>query len=155
MCRSAGYARAVPSAATTPEQYLAELPDDRRPAIERVREVLLEHLPEGYVEGLGHGMLTYSVPLARYSDTYNGEPLMYAALASRARYMALYLTGVDADGGEAFRAAYRQTGKRLDMGKSCVRFRSLDDLPLALVGETVASVPVDELIARHEASRRR
>ena len=141
------------STSTTPEEYLAELPDDRREAIERVRDVILQHLPEGYEEAVGHGMLTYSVPLVRHPDTYNGEPLVYAALASQKRNMALYLMGAYADGGEAFRAAYRATGKRLDMGKSCVRFRTLDDLPLELVGETIASLPVDEFVRRYEQAR--
>jgi hypothetical protein len=141
--------------AATVDEYLARLPDDRRPAIERVRGVILAHLPEGYEESVARGMLTYSVPLARHPDTYNGEPLILAALASQKRYMALYLMGVYADGGAAFREAYRRTGKRLDMGKSCVRFRSLDDLPLDLIGETIASLPVEAFIEQYESTRRR
>jgi uncharacterized protein YdhG (YjbR/CyaY superfamily) len=143
------------STATTADEYLAELPPERREAIARVRQVILDHLPEGYVEDMQWGMITYSVPLERYPDTYNGQPLALAALASQKRHMALYLMGVYGARDEAFRAAYRATGKRLDMGKSCVRFRSLDDLPLALVGETLASMPVDELIRQHEAAHPR
>jgi len=138
---------------TAVRAHLANLPDDRRPAVERVRELILANLPAGYEETLGHGMLEYVVPLARCPHTYNGEPLVYAALASQKRHLALYLMGVYADGGEAFRAAYRATGKRLDMGQSCVRFRTLDDLPLELVGETVASLPVDDFVRRYEEAR--
>ena len=98
------------------------------------------------------GMIVYQVPLARYSDTYNGQPLAYAALASQKNHMAVYLTGIYADDEtrQAFEAAYRATGKRYDVGKSCVRFRKLDDLPLALIGESVARFGVDEFIAQVE-----
>jgi uncharacterized protein YdhG (YjbR/CyaY superfamily) len=140
-------------AATVPE-YLEELPAERGEALATVRRTILEHLPDGYEEVMNWGMITYQVPLQTFSDTYNGRPLMYAALASQKHHMALYLTAVYAvpDTAERFAEAYRATGKRLDMGKSCVRFRSLDELPLELIGETIASVPVVEFIAL--ASRR-
>ena len=140
------------SEATTVEQYLSELPDDRRAALETVRETILAHLPGGYEEAMNWGMITYQVPLETYPDTYNKQPLMYAALASQKNHMAVYLTGIyiSDDAREAFEAAYRATGKKLDVGKSCVRFRTLDDLPLPLIGETIASVPVDRLISHVE-----
>jgi uncharacterized protein YdhG (YjbR/CyaY superfamily) len=143
------------SDATTVEQYLAELPDDRRNAIETVRDTILVNLPEGYVEEMNFGMITYSVPLATYPDTYNGQPLMYAALASQKNHMAVYLTGVYAneDQRNAFLDRYRETGKRLDMGKSCVRFRRIDDLPVELIGDTIAETDVDSFIEVYEASR--
>lgn len=142
------------SEATTVDQYLAELPADRREAIETVREVILENLPGGYVESINWGMIAYEVPLEVYPDTYNKQPLAFAALASQKNYMAVYLTGIyiSDEAREEFEAAYRATGKRFDVGKSCVRFRKLDDLPLDLIGETVASLPVDRLIARVEES---
>ena len=140
------------SEAATVEGYLAELPDDRREAIEAVRTVILENLPSGYAEVMNWGMITYEVPLEIYPDTYNRQPLMFAALASQKNYMAVYLTGIyisDAARDE-FEKAYRATGKRFDVGKSCVRFRKLEDLPLELIGETIASIPVVRLIARVE-----
>ncbi|NNL98284.1 MAG: DUF1801 domain-containing protein, partial [Acidimicrobiia bacterium] len=116
---------------------------------------ILANLPEGYEEAMNWGMITYQVPLDRFPDTYNGEPLMYAALASQKNHMAVYLTAVYADEEtrEEFVAAYRDTGKRMDMGKSCVRFRKLDDLPLELIGTTIAEVDVDTFVTETEAAR--
>ncbi len=144
------------SDATTVELYLAELPDDRRDPIETVRDIVVENLPEGYEETMNWGMIVYSVPLETYPDTYNGQPLMYAALASQKSYMSLYLTAVWAADGirEDFLATYRESGKRLDMGKSCVRFRSVDDLPLDLVADTIAAFDPDSFIEAYESSRR-
>jgi uncharacterized protein YdhG (YjbR/CyaY superfamily) len=136
----------------TVAQYLAELPDDRREAIATVRATILANLPDGMEDAVEWGMLTYQVPMERSGPTYNGKPLMYAALASHKRHMALYLTDVYID--EARLERYRSTGKRLDMGKSCVRFRSLDDLPLDLVGETIRATTVDDFLARAARSRR-
>jgi len=140
------------SEATTAEQYLAELPDDRRKAIEAVRAVILENLPDGYEEAMNWGMITYQIPLDAYPDTYNKQPLMFAALASQMNHMAVYLTGiyVSDEARDEFEKAYRATGKRFDVGKSCVRFRKLDDLPLDLIGQTIAAVPVERLISRVE-----
>ena len=140
------------SKATTVDGYLAELPADRREAIEAVRGVILENLPGGYVEAMNWGMITYQIPLDMYADTYNGQPLMFAALASQKNHMAVYLTGIyiSDEAREQFEAAYRETGKRFDVGKSCVRFRKLDDLPLDLIGDTIASVAGQRLIARVE-----
>ena len=142
----------VRSNAVSVEDYLAELPEARRTALETVRRTILGNLPAGYEEAMNWGMITYQVPLERYPDTYNGQPLMYAALASQKNHMAVYLTGIyisDASR-EAFEEAYRATGKRFDVGKSCVRFRRLDDLPLDLIGRTIASVSVERLIERVE-----
>ena len=138
------------SEATTVEQYLAELPADRREAISAVRDVIVENLPEGYRETMNWGMIAYEVPLEVYPDTYNGQPLMYAALASQKNHMAVYLTGVymSEAAGEEFEEAYRATGKRFDVGKSCVRFRRLDQLPVQLIGEWIGRIPVQEFIAR-------
>jgi hypothetical protein len=138
------------------EDYLATLPEERREAIAEVRAVILENLPEGYVENVTPSMVTYDVPLERYPDTYNKKPLQYAALASQKYYMSLYLMGIYAvkERGIAFEEEYRATGKRYDVGKSCVRFRTLDDLPLALIGRTIAALDVDEYVAVAEAARR-
>lgn len=140
------------SEATTVEQYLSQLPGDRRDAIAAVRRVILDNIPEGYEETMNWGMITYQIPLGTYPDTYNKQPLMFAALASQKNHMAVYLTGIyiSDEARAEFEKAYRATGKRYDVGKSCVRFRKLDDLPLDLIGETIASVPMDRLIARVE-----
>jgi hypothetical protein len=137
--------------AATVDEYLASLPEDRRDAVQAVREVILQHLPEGYEEGMQYGMISYYVPFSRLAKTYNGQPLGYVALASQKNYMSLYLTGVYASEAlaEWFVSAYKQTGKKLDMGKSCVRFKKLSDLPLDVVGQAVAKVSVDELIHIH------
>jgi uncharacterized protein YdhG (YjbR/CyaY superfamily) len=131
------------------EQYLNGLPPDRRTAIEAVRRTILDNLPEGMEETVAWGMLTYQIPLERSGPTYNGKPLMYAALANQKRHMAVYLTNVYADPSqlERFRERYLATGKRLDMGKSCVRFRSLDDLPLDVIGDTIAATTLEQFLA--------
>jgi hypothetical protein len=143
------------SDAATVEEYLAGLPPERREAIEATRRVILENLPEGYEEAMNWGMIAYQVPLETYPDTYNGRPLMYAALASQKHHMAVYLTSVyaDPDALERFTADYRGTGKPLDMGKSCVRFKRIDDLPLDVISRAIASVEVQEFIALSEAAR--
>ena len=141
------------SNASTLEQYLAALPADRREELETVRQVILQNLPEGYEEVLNWGMIAYQVPLETYPDTYNKKPLMYAALAAQKNHMAVYLMAVygDEKAGRDFEAAYRSTGKRYDAGKSCVRFRTLADLPLELIGATIASVSVSEFVERAKA----
>jgi len=145
----------VHSDATTPKAYLESLPADRRSQIAKVRAVIRKNLPSGYVEAMNWGMIAYEVPLRRYPDTYNKQPLMYAALASQKRHMAVYLSGIYADDDLRtwFESEYRATGLRMDIGKSCVRFTSVDQVPLDLIGEAIASVPLDEFIAMYEASR--
>lgn len=138
------------SEAKTVGEYLESLPEDRRAAISAVRDVILANLPEGYEESINWGMIAYEVPLEVYPDTYNGQPLGVAALASQKNHMAVHLTGIYMDEAEreAFEEAYRATGKRFDVGKACVRFRRLEDLPLDLIGETVAKLPMDEFVSR-------
>ena len=138
------------SDATSVEEYIAALPDERAEAIRAVRETILGSLADGFEEAMNWGMITYQVPLETYPDTYNGQPLMYTALASQKNYMVVYLMGIYAseETREEFEAAYRATGKPLDVGKSCLRFKRLDDLPLDLIGECVASETVDTFVAR-------
>ena len=143
------------SDAKTVEEYLAGLPDDRRSAIEGVRATILANLPDGYEEAMNWGMITYQVPLEAHPDTYNGQPLMYAALASQKNHMAVYLSGIYADDArrERFEEEYRATGKRYDVGKSCVRFKRLDHLPLEVIGTAIASIPMSDFIADFERAR--
>jgi hypothetical protein len=145
----------VQSDATTVEAYLAELPDDKRAVITGVRAAILEHLPTGFVEGMQYGMISYYIPLERYPETYNDQPLTLAALASQKRYTSLYLMGIYANEDDAwwFREKWTLSGKRLDMGKSCVRFRKLDDVPLDVVGEAIARTSAEDFIADYERSR--
>ena len=147
---------AMNSDVVTVEDYLAELPDDRRRAIEVVRQVILDNLPAGFEEVMQYGMISYVVPLARYPDTYNGQALAVASLANQKRHMAVYLVGVYGDDGaqDWLRERWATTGKKLDLGKSCLRFRSLDDLALDVLGEAIARTPVDEFVAAYERARR-
>jgi hypothetical protein len=142
----------VHSDAATVQEYLAGLPDDRRAALDAVREVILANLPAGVEETINWGMISYEVPLSTYSNTYNGQPLMFAALASQKNHMSVYLSGIY--GSDTLRARfdedYRASGKRMDVGKSCVRFRKLDDLPLDVIGRAVAACSLEGFIAFHD-----
>ena len=143
------------SSAQTVEEYLAELAPDRREAISTVRKVILDNLPTGYEEMMQFGMIGYVIPLERYPVTYNKQALQYAALASQKHYMSVYLMNVygDPDSEQWFAEQYRASGKKLDMGKSCVRFKKLDDLPLDLIGRAIARTPVEAYIEFYEAAR--
>ena len=140
------------SDATTVDEYLASLPPERREAMEQVRSVILANLPTGIVETMNWGMIAYEVPLATYPDTYNGQPLAFAGLASQKNHMAVYLSAIYGSPTlrETFEDRYRATGKRMDMGKSCVRFKRLDDLPLDVVGRAIAACSVEEFCAMHD-----
>ena len=144
------------SDAKTVEQYLASLPDDRREALTAVRNVILRNLPVGYSETMNWGMIAYEVPLEIHPDTYNGKPLMYAALASQKNHMAVYLSGIymSEDARRRFEKAYRASGKKLNAGRSCVRFRKLEDLPVSLIGETIASIEIADFITSYEKARK-
>ena len=137
-------------------EYLDRLPPERREVVRAVRDVVAAAMPEGYAEGVAFGMITWSIPLERYPNTYNGQPLGYVALAAQKRHYALYLMGLYADSDEAaqFRRRWEAGGRRLDMGKSCLRFRGLDDLDLDLVAEVVAGTSVLAYLERYERARR-
>jgi uncharacterized protein YdhG (YjbR/CyaY superfamily) len=136
------------SDASTVAEYLDSLPAERRAAIKAVRDVIRKNVPKGYAEGIGSGCIAWSVPLAIYPDTYNGQPLMYAALASQKNHMGLYLmcTYMNAPLRKKLEAGFKAAGKKLDMGKACVRFKKLDDLPLDVIGEIVAAVPMKKFV---------
>jgi len=147
--------KSMRSEATTVAAYLKEVPEDRRAALKAVRKTILDNLPEGFQEKMNWGMITYQVPLATYPDTYNKEPLLYAALASQKNHMAVYLSGIYADekARARFEKEYRATGKRFDVGKSCVRFRRLENLPLEVIGTAVASMELKDFIQIYEKGR--
>jgi len=141
--------------ATTVEDYLARLPADRREAVARVRDAVNANLPDGFEEGVQHGMISWYVPLARFPETYNGQPLAIAAIASQKSYMALHLVSIYGDPQLAawFRDAFAKAGKKLDMGKGCVRFKAVDALPLDVIGETIRRVPLEVFLRRYEEAR--
>jgi len=141
------------SKATTVAAYLASLPDDRRAAIAAVRGLVNANLPQGYVEAMQYGMISWIIPLSKKPDTYNKQPLAIASLASQKNYMALYLLGVYGNQKVEtwFRKAFAAAGKKLDMGKVCVRFKKLDALPLPVIGEVITKVSASELIKAHDA----
>jgi len=137
------------SSATSVEQYLAELPEERADVVAHVRDLVNASLPAGYVEGMAYGMITWAVPLEVYPDTYNGRPLAYVSLAAQKSYYALYLMAAYAGSEQdaRLREQWAQRGTKLDMGRSCLRFRRLADLHEDLVAEAVASIPMDDFIA--------
>jgi hypothetical protein len=143
------------SDAATPDEYIAALPDDRRDAIAEVRRVIRANLPDGYTEGMAYGMIGWWVPLETFGDTYNGQPLGLAGLASQKNHIALYLNNVygDPELDAWFRERWAQSGKKLDMGKSCVRFRKLEDVPLDVIGEAIAKSDLASFLAHYEGTR--
>jgi len=145
----------VMSKAKTPGEYLKSLPADQRAVIATVRQVIKENLPKGYVESMNWGMLTYEIPLKTYPNTYNKRPLLYLALAAQKNNYALYLTCAadDKPNMERLAAAYKRAGRKLNMGKSCLRFKSLEELPLDIIGDMVASQSVAQRIQSAEVGR--
>ena len=141
--------------ALTVDQWLASVPPERKAAIDAVRDAVNAHLPPGYEETVDWGMLAWVVPLTTLPNTHNGRPLMLAALGAHTKRMTIYLMTVYGDPGirREFETAYRKTGKKLDMGGSCVHFKTLDDLPLDVVGDTIARVAVDEYVEHYRQSR--
>ena len=145
------------SKATTVRAYLAGLPKDRREALQAVREVILDHLPKGYEEGMQYGMIGYYVPHSVYAAGYHcdpRQPVPFAGLASQKNHMSLYLMCIygDQEQLEWFRDAWDRSGQKLDMGKSCIRFRKVEDVPLKVIGQAVKRVPVRKFLAHYEAN---
>jgi uncharacterized protein YdhG (YjbR/CyaY superfamily) len=131
------------------KEYIASLPADRKDAISTIRNAMLSCLPEGYEEVLHGDMIRYQVPLAKYPNTYNKEPLMYAGLSSQKNHMAIYFMSlyVVPKFKDQFVAAYKKVGKKPDMGASCVRFKSIDEVPVELIGEFTKKIPMKKMIA--------
>ncbi len=146
------------SKAQTVEQYLAELPEDRRAAIEAVRKVILKNLDKGFEECIGYGMIGYVVPKSKYPPGYHCDPtkpLPFANLASQKGHMALYLmtlyTSEDGSFRKWFMEAWAKSGSKLDAGKSCIRFKKVEELPLGVIGEAIKRVKATEYIRHFEA----
>ena len=144
------------SKAKTVAQYLADLPDDRREALQAVRAIILKNLPKGYEEGMQYGMIGYFVPHSVYPPGYHcdpRQPLPFAGLAAQKNHMSIYLMCIycDPEQQDWFRQAWAASGKKLDMGKSCVRFKKVEDVPLKVIGDTIKRVPVKKFIERYES----
>jgi uncharacterized protein YdhG (YjbR/CyaY superfamily) len=145
------------SKAATVDEYLQELPENRRETISEVRDLILEHIPDGYRETMNWGMINYEIPLERYPDTYNDQPLRYLALAAQKNYNALYIMSVyqDKELYSWLKNQFKEAGKKFDMGKSCLRFKSTDDLEMDAIKKIVAHQTPDEFIESYEASRKK
>ncbi len=140
----------------TPQQYLESIPPERRPVIEQIRQLILDNLPKGYVEAVNWGMLSYEIPLEVFPNTYNNQPLSYAGLAAQKQKNSLYLMAPYASP-EAYQAlldAYAAKGLKPDLGKSCLRFRKAEDLPLEKVAELIGYFTPEEYIDSYLKSRR-
>ena len=137
------------------DEYLNALPVEKQAAMRAVRALILQNLPAGFEEVMNWGMIAYQVPLAVFPQTYNSQPLLYAALASQKNYMSLYLNCIymDKRRAEKFENDFQAAGKKLDAGKSCVRFRRLEDLPLEVIASVIASTPPDEFIQMYRNAR--
>ncbi len=143
--------------AKTVSEYVAALPEERRATVSTLRSVVKKNLPKGYKEQIGWGAITYAVPLKVLPDTYNGEPLCYAAIAAQKNYYSLYLMSAYGDPRQMKWIAdeFKRRGKKLDMGKSCLRFKSLDEIPLDVVSEVIASTPMEDYVSRYKAIRKK
>lgn len=147
------------SSSKTVSDYLAELPPERRAALVAVQAVITQNLDPDYEEGMQYGMIGYYVPHRVFPPGYHcdpRQPLPFAGLASQKNYMSLYLMATYGDEGEQqwLRTAWAQAGKKLDMGKSCIRFKKLDELALEVVGEAIRRVPAKAFIERYQATLR-
>ncbi|MFT4538646.1 MAG: hypothetical protein ACI841_001598 [Planctomycetota bacterium] len=146
------------SQAKSLDRYIAELPEDRREAIKKIRATIKKHLPKGYEEGMQYGMIGYFVPHSIYPDGYHcdpKQPVPFAALASQKNHMAIYLHCVYSDPKHmaSLVSEWEKTGKKLNMGKSCIRFKKLEDVPLDVIGKTIQKISVKEYLATYTSAR--
>lgn len=145
------------SKATTPDQYIAELPEDRKEIMQKLREIVKKNLPKGFEETMQYGMLGYVVPHSIYPDGYHCNPkdaLPFMALASQKNHIGFYHMGIysDPDLMKWFTEEYpKHASNKLDMGKSCIRFKNPKNIPFELLGELTTKISVDEWIAKYES----
>ena len=145
----------VSSKAKTPKEYIDQLAEDRQPTMRKLRALVRKNLPKGYVEVMRWGMLCYEVPLKKYPDTYNGEPLMYAALAAQKNHYGVYLCGLYCFDKiqKKFVKDWKKRGVKLDMGKSCIRLKSWDQCQEDLIAEVIAAVPLEDFVAHAKSPK--
>ena len=143
------------SSVKTPAQYIASLPADRAKTIAAVRAHVNKHIPSGYDECLVWGTIGWTIPLSRYPETHNNQPICYVALSSQKNYCSLYLMGAfwSASQLEQLKAAFKGAGKKLDMGKCCVHFESPEDLPLEAIGKLISEISSEKWIEMYEQTR--
>jgi len=146
----------VKSRAETVKEYLEELSPEKRKVVKKLRDKVLENLPIGYQETMNWGMISYEVPLTRYPDTYNKKPLMFAAIAAQKNYYSLYLTPVyqSKELEKELKEKYKETGIKVNMGKSCLRFKRIEEIPIDFIGDLISRVSIKEFIQIYEASRK-
>jgi len=134
--------------------YLDSVEGERGVALRETFDVVHDAMPAGYELGIVYGMAGWFIPLERYPNTYNKQPLAYVSLAAQKNYNALYLSlYTDSELDVAFRTEWLATGLRLDMGKSCLRFRTLADVDLGIIARTVAATSTEDFIETHEHLR--
>ncbi len=141
------------SNAASADEYLAELPEDRRQAVSTIRKVILANLPEGFTETMQYGMISFVVPHAIYPAGYHckpSDPLPFAALASQKNHMAVYLMSSPQMGW--FKEQVAASGRKLDIGGSCIRFKKLESLPLDILGEAMRRITVPDYILAYEST---
>jgi hypothetical protein len=147
----------VKSTAVDVDQYLSEFPEDKKNILERVRDTVLKNLNAGFEETMNWGMISYEVPLIIYPNTYNKKPLQFAALASQKRHFSLYLMSVYQNPAfnDYLQKGFEDINKKPDMGKSCIRFKRVDDIPLKVIGEIIRKTTVEDFIKTYEGVRRK
>lgn len=143
------------SDARTVNEYLKSLPTDRARVISAVRKSVRRSLPKGYKECMRWGMISWEIPLSTYPNTYNGQPLNYVALAAQKNSYSLYLMGCYANTKDRlnFESEFKAAGKKLNAGKSCVRFKKIEDLPLEVIEKYIAKCEVEDFLKVYEKSR--
>ena len=144
------------SNAATVKEYLDELPENRREALSIIRKIILDNLPEGYEEVMQYGMISYIIPFDIFPETYNKQPLAYVSLASQKNYISLYMNNIYSDPKlkDWFFEEFEKAGKKMDMGKSCLRFKKVEQLPLDVIGKVVAHTSVNEFIEIYKHARK-
>ena len=149
------------SKAATPDAYIAEMPEDRRKAFNRLRTIIKKNIPKGFKETMGYGMMGFCVPHSIYPAGYHckpSDPLPFMSLASQKHFIAVYHMGIYADPKllKWFKEAHAKASpKKLDMGKSCIRYKNPDDIPFELIGELASKITVEEWIAAYEKNLKR
>jgi hypothetical protein len=145
------------SKAQTVDQYIDELPEDRKKAMAELRRVIKENIPKGFQEGMGYGMAGYVVPHSKYPAGYHCDPklpLPFLSFASQKNFIAIYHMGIYADSNllKWFTESHaKASAKKLDMGKSCLRYKKIEDIPYKLIGELVSKITPDEWIEMYES----
>lgn len=147
------------SKAATVAEYISQLPQDRRDAVEKLRSVFRKNLDKGFEEGMQYGMIGYYVPHRLYPAGYHcdpKQPLPFAGIASQKNYLSIYIACLygSADHLRRFQEEWAKTGKKLDMGKACIRFKRIEDAPLDVIGRAIARVPMKAFIAYYESAIR-